>query len=66
LEDRSPLVRAAVAEALGQQLDQPNATALLKATADDYRLVRVRAAAALDSVPRIACLTTSVPRSVPR
>jgi tetratricopeptide (TPR) repeat protein len=49
--DSSPLVRAAVAEALGQRLDEANVTALLKATADDYRLVRVRAAAALAPVP---------------
>jgi tetratricopeptide (TPR) repeat protein len=51
LDDPSPLVRAAVAEALGERLDEPNAAALLKATADDYRLVRVRAAAALAGIP---------------
>jgi Flp pilus assembly protein TadD len=51
LEDGSPLVRAAAAEGLGQRLDEANATALMKATEDDYRLVRVRAATALAPVP---------------
>jgi len=51
MADPSPLVRASVAEALGQRLEQANVTALLKATADDYRLVRVRAAAALAPIP---------------
>jgi len=50
-EDSSPLVRAGVAEALGERLDRANTDALLKATGDDYRLVRVRAAAALAGVP---------------
>ena len=50
-DDPSPLVRAAVAEALGERLDQTNAAALLKAVGDDYRLVRVRAAAALAAIP---------------
>jgi tetratricopeptide (TPR) repeat protein len=50
-EDSSPLVRAGAAEALGERLDRANADALLKATGDDYRLVRVRAAAALAGVP---------------
>lgn len=51
MADASPLVRASAAEALGQRLDQPNLAALVKAVGDDYRLVRVRAAAALASVP---------------
>ncbi len=51
LPDPSPLVRASVAEALGQRLDQPNLAALIKAAGDDYRLVRVRAAAALAGIP---------------
>ena len=51
MDDPSPWVRASAAEALGERLDQPNATALMKATGDDYRLVRVRAAAALAAVP---------------
>ena len=51
IADPSPLVRGAAAEALGLRLDQPNTTALLKAIADDYRLVRVRATTALAAVP---------------
>ncbi len=49
--DPSPLVRASAAEALGQRLDEPNIAALCQAAGDDYRLVRVRAAAALAPVP---------------
>jgi len=44
---RSPLVRAAAAEGLGDYLTAPVVETLLAATRDDYRLVRVRAAAAL-------------------
>jgi tetratricopeptide (TPR) repeat protein len=51
MADPSPLVRASTAEALGQRLDTANVAALMKATADDYRLVRVRAATALAPVP---------------
>jgi tetratricopeptide (TPR) repeat protein len=51
MADPSPLVRASVAEALGQRLDQANVAALLKAEGDDYRLVRVRAATALAPIP---------------
>jgi tetratricopeptide (TPR) repeat protein len=51
MTDPSPLVRASAAEALGQRLDEPNVIALLKAAGDDYRLVRVRAAAALAPIP---------------
>jgi tetratricopeptide (TPR) repeat protein len=54
--DPSPLVRATVAEALGDRLDELNVSALLKATGDEFRLVRVRAADALASLPE-----TSVP-----
>lgn len=50
-EDPSPLVRASVVEALGDRLDRANAEGLLKAVGDDYRLVRVRAAAALAGIP---------------
>jgi tetratricopeptide (TPR) repeat protein len=50
-EDASPLVRAAVAEALGERLEPANADRLFKLAGDDYRLVRVRAAAALAAVP---------------
>ena len=50
-KDRSPLVRASAAEALGARLDPPNLAALLKAAGDDYRLVRVRAATSLAPIP---------------
>jgi tetratricopeptide (TPR) repeat protein len=49
--DPSPLVRASVVEALSDRLDRATADALLNAVGDDYRLVRVRAAAALASIP---------------
>jgi Tfp pilus assembly protein PilF len=51
ITDSSPLVRASVAEALGERPDQANTAALVQATGDDYRLVRVRAATALANVP---------------
>jgi tetratricopeptide (TPR) repeat protein len=47
----SPLVRAAAAEALGDRLSPDILPALLEATRDEYRLVRVRAAAALAGLP---------------
>ncbi len=50
MDDRSPLVRSAATEALGQSLDETNITALLNAARDSYRLVRVRAATALAPV----------------
>jgi Flp pilus assembly protein TadD len=50
-DDASPLVRASVVDALGERLDQTNAAVLLKGVGDDYRLVRVRAAAALAAIP---------------
>ncbi len=50
--DASPLVRASVAEALGDRLTPETVNALLAATDDEYRLVRIRAAAALAGVPR--------------
>jgi tetratricopeptide (TPR) repeat protein len=49
--DPSPLVRASAAEALGTRLDSENLAALLRAADDEFRLVRVRAAAALAPVP---------------
>ncbi len=49
--DASPLVRSAAGEALGERLDPTNATTLFKLAADDYRLVRIRAAAALADIP---------------
>jgi tetratricopeptide (TPR) repeat protein len=54
LEDRSPLVRAAAVEALGDHLRMETIEPLLAATRDDFRLVRIRAAAALAGVPREA------------
>jgi tetratricopeptide (TPR) repeat protein len=51
LQDPSPLVRAGAAESLGNYLTRETVDALLEATRDDYRLVRVRAAAALAPVP---------------
>jgi len=50
-EDRSPLVRAAAAQTLHGYLTAETFPALLAATADEYRLVRVRAAAALAAIP---------------
>ena len=52
LRDASPLVRGAAAEALGGHLTPETIPGLLAATEDEYRLVRVRAAAALAAVPR--------------
>jgi Tfp pilus assembly protein PilF len=52
LQDPSPLVRAAAAAGLGGNLSPENLKALLKATEDDYRLVRLRAAGALAPFPR--------------
>jgi Flp pilus assembly protein TadD len=46
-EDRSPLVRAAAAEGLNGYLTGASLEALLKGTSDEFRLVRVRAAASL-------------------
>jgi Tfp pilus assembly protein PilF len=50
-EDPSPLVRASAAEALDNYLTGESLKALLGATHDKYRLVRVRAAASLASIP---------------
>jgi len=51
LRDASPLVRASAAEGLDGHLTPEAVAALLTATADDYRLVRVRAAAVLAALP---------------
>ena len=51
-QDPSPLVRGAAAAHLGASLTAENRDVLLRATRDDYRLVRVRAARALSSYPR--------------
>ncbi|MBN2577662.1 MAG: ammonia-forming cytochrome c nitrite reductase subunit c552 [Pirellulales bacterium] len=50
-KDPSPLVRAAAVEALGTVLDRESARALAAACGDEYRLVRIRAAAALSDFP---------------
>ncbi len=52
LEDPSPLVRAAAADALIGNLTLETVPPLLEATRDEYRLVRIRAASSLASVPR--------------
>jgi tetratricopeptide (TPR) repeat protein len=51
IQDPSPLVRAAAAEALSVRPDKESLSALVKAAGDSYRLVRVRAAAALARYP---------------
>ena len=51
LSDPSPLVRGAAAVALTGYVTPQSIHPLLAATRDDYRLVRVRAAAALAGVP---------------
>jgi tetratricopeptide (TPR) repeat protein len=50
--DASPLVRASAADSLGDRLTSQTVEALLAATRDEYRLVRVRAAASLAAVPQ--------------
>lgn len=52
LEDRSPLVRSSAADGLSGYSTPEATIALLAATRDDYRLVRVRAAATLAGLPR--------------
>ena len=47
IKDLSPLVRAAAADALQQAQTRETFQALVEATKDDYRLVRVRAVASL-------------------
>ncbi|UCC75063.1 MAG: tetratricopeptide repeat protein [Gemmatimonadota bacterium] len=50
-EDRSPMVRGSAATALGAYLTPGTATALLAATDDEFRVVRIRAAESLASYP---------------
>jgi tetratricopeptide (TPR) repeat protein len=52
LNDPSPLVRSAAAEGLQSYYTSESVEALLKATRDEYRLVRIRAASSLASIPR--------------
>ncbi|MBN2314817.1 MAG: tetratricopeptide repeat protein [Sedimentisphaerales bacterium] len=49
-EDSSPLVRAAAAQTLDGYVTAESIRALAKATSDEYRLVRVRAATALAGI----------------
>ena len=51
LQHASPLVRAAAAASIGGQVTPDTRDALVRATGDDYRLVRIRAAASLAGVP---------------
>ncbi len=53
-KDPSPLVRGATVQALGLMPSTESLQTLIMATADDYRLVRVRAAAALAVFPKLA------------
>ena len=52
LSDPSPLVRASAAESLNDHLTPRTVKALLNAAQDEYRLVRIRAAAALARYPQ--------------
>jgi tetratricopeptide (TPR) repeat protein len=52
-KDSSPLVRGAAVQALGLVPTTEGVQALIEATADDYRLVRVRAAAGIAALPRM-------------
>jgi len=51
--DPSPLVRAAAAESLSGFPSRESIKALVAATGDDYRLVRIRSATALSYLPRM-------------
>jgi tetratricopeptide (TPR) repeat protein len=51
LDDSSPLVRSAAAEGLQNYLTPQSVEVLLKATRDEYRLVRIRAASILAAIP---------------
>ena len=54
LDNPSPLVRSAAAESLDQPLSKKVIEALIKAASDDYRLVRIQAAASLAGyLPRL-------------
>jgi tetratricopeptide (TPR) repeat protein len=53
MRDPSPLVRGAAADALPHVQSREAVQALVTATADEYRLVRVRAAAALAAYPNL-------------
>jgi tetratricopeptide (TPR) repeat protein len=63
MKDPSPLVRGAAADALQHVPTKEAVQALVAATGDEYRLVRVRAAAALAAYPNLS-LTESEKKSV--
>jgi len=50
-KDPSPLVRAAAAQTLTGYITEDSVPVLLQAATDEYRLVRIRAAAALAAIP---------------
>lgn len=51
MKDSSPLVRAAATEAIATKPNREGLTSLITATDDEYRLVRIRAAAGLVGFP---------------
>ena len=51
LQDPSPLIRSSATQALQANITPEVAMALLEATRDEYRLVRVRAASSLSALP---------------
>lgn len=53
IKDPSPLIRSAAATALQNVPTEESVLALVEAASDDYRLVRVRAAAALAAYPNL-------------
>ena len=53
MKDSSPLVRSAAADSLQHVPTREALQALVKATMDDYRLVRVRAASSLAAYPNL-------------
>ena len=53
INDPSPLVRAAAADALQHVPTKDAVKALVKATGDEFRLVRVRAAASIAAYPKL-------------
>ncbi len=57
-KDSSPLVRGAAVQALGLIPTTESLQALIEATGDEYRLVRVRAAAGIAIFPRMTALPT--------
>jgi Tfp pilus assembly protein PilF len=54
MKDPSPLIRGAAADALQHVLTKEAVQALVAATGDEYRLVRVRAAASLAAYPNLS------------